>query len=135
RRNWLWSYRNKQIGMTETSSVSPYDYGPLIVASTFKDYGAVAAAYNARANPKAKVTDRIRKLADQVTLNVHTPREQAKALYEWVATSIEYAGNCVGIGSVVPHEADLVLANRMGDCKDHVTLLQALLAAKGIAST
>ncbi len=42
RRNWSWSYRNKQLAMTETSSVSPYDYGPLIVATTFKDYGAVA---------------------------------------------------------------------------------------------
>jgi hypothetical protein len=36
---------------------------------------------------------------------------------------------------VVPHDADVVLANRMGDCKDHTALLQALLAAKGIAST
>ncbi len=135
RRNWSWSYRNKQLAMTETSSVSPYDYGPLIVATTFKDYGAVAAAYNARANEKAKVTDRIRKLADEVTMNAHTPREQAKALYEWVATTIEYAEHGVGVGFVVPHEADLVLANRMGDCKDHAALLQALLAAKGIAST
>ncbi len=59
------------------------------------------------------MTDRIRKLADEVTMNAHTPREQAKALYEWVATTIEYAEHGVGDGFVVPHEADLVLANRM----------------------
>lgn len=35
----------------------------------------------------------------------------------------------------MPHAADTVLANRYGDCKDHVVLLEALLAAKGIAST
>ena len=34
----------------------------------------------------------------------------------------------------MPHDADKILANRMGDCKDHTTLLKALLAAKGIAS-
>jgi hypothetical protein len=40
----------------------------------------------------------------------------------------------VGLGTVVPRDTDFVLDNHMGDCKDHATLLQALLAAKGIAS-
>ena len=135
RRNWTWSYKNLQIATPEAGAVSPVDYGPLIVATTFKDYGALAAAYNARAKTKATQTDRIRKLANDLTQKAHTPREQAKALYDWVAQNIKFAGNCVGVGSVVPHDADVVLANRMGDCKDHTTLLQSLLAVKGIAST
>jgi transglutaminase-like putative cysteine protease len=135
RSNWAWSYKNLQMATPETSSVSTLDYGPLIVASTFKDYGALAAAYDSRAKTKAAQTDRIKKLANDLTQNAHTPREQAKALYDWVAQNIKFAGNCVGHGSVVPHDADVVLANRMGDCKDHTTLLQALLAVKGIAST
>ncbi|HTC30732.1 MAG TPA: DUF3857 and transglutaminase domain-containing protein, partial [Candidatus Acidoferrum sp.] len=135
RRNWAWSYKNLQIATPEAGAVSPVDYGPLIVATTFKDYGALAAAYNARAKTKATQTDRIKKLANDLTQNAHTPREQAKALYDWVAQNIKFAGNCVGEGSVVPHDADVVLANRMGDCKDHTTLLQSLLAVKGIAST
>lgn len=134
RRNWAWSYKNQKIATPEPDSVSALDYGPLIIATTFKDYGALAEAYNARAKTKATVTDAIRKLAAELTKNARTPREQAKALYDWVSQNIKYAGNCVGVGSVVPHDADVVLANRMGDCKDHTTLLQALLAAKGIAS-
>jgi transglutaminase-like putative cysteine protease len=134
RRNWTWSYKNLQIATPEDAAVSPVDYGPLIVATTFKDYGALAEAYNARAKSKATQTDRIKKLANDLTQNTHTPREQAKALYDWVAQNIKFAGNCVGVGSVVPHDADVVLANRMGDCKDHTTLLQSLLAVKGIAS-
>jgi len=134
RRNWLWSYGNKVLAPPESASVSPLDYGPLIVATTFKDYEALGRAYDARAEAKARPTDRVRKLAEQLTRNLHSPRQQAEALHEWVANNIKYAGNRVGVGSVVPHDADLVLANRMGDCKDHVTLLQALLAAKGIAS-
>ena len=135
RREWSWSYRNEQIVRPEAGAVSALDYGPLVVATTFKDYGALAAAYDARARPKARVTDQIKKLSDQLTSNAHTPREQAKALYDWVASNLEYAPNAVGVGSVVPHDADQILANRMGDCKDHTTLLEALLAAKGIAST
>ncbi|HZC46260.1 MAG TPA: DUF3857 and transglutaminase domain-containing protein [Candidatus Acidoferrum sp.] len=135
RRNWAWSYKNQKIATPESGSVSEIDYGPLIVATTFKDYGALAAAYDARARTKATQTDRIKKLANELTQNAHTPREIAKALYDWVSQNIKYAGNCVGVGAVVPHDADVVLANRMGDCKDHTTLLQALLAVKGIAST
>jgi hypothetical protein len=33
-----------------------------------------------------------------------------------------------------PHDAEAVMANGYGDCKDHAVLLHALLAAKGIAS-
>jgi transglutaminase-like putative cysteine protease len=134
-RNWAWSYRNQQVATPESSAVSSRDYGPLIVATTFKDYGALAAAYNARAKAKSEPTNRIRKLANDLTLNAHTPREQARVLYNWVSHNIKFAGNCVGVGAVVPHDVDVVLANRMGDCKDHTALLQAPLAAKGIAST
>jgi len=134
RRNWSWSYKNLKMAAPESDPVSPLDYGPLIVASTFKDYGALAAAYDARARPKAQPTDKVRKLADDLTRNAHTPREQARALYDWVSQNIKYAGDSVGVGAVVPHDADVVLANRMGDCKDHTALLQALLASRGIAS-
>jgi transglutaminase-like putative cysteine protease len=133
-RNWAWSYKNEKVATPEPDSVSPLDYGPLIIATTFKDYGALAQAYNARAKTKWAQTEAIKKLANELTQNAHTPREVAKALYDWVSQNIKFAGNCVGVGSVVPHDADLVLANRMGDCKDHTTLLQALLAVKGIAS-
>jgi transglutaminase-like putative cysteine protease len=135
RRVWRWSYRNAKISKPEPAAVSSLDYGPIVIASTFADYGALAAAYDARARPKEAVTDRVRSLAKDVTKRAKTPRDEAKALYDWVSENVKFAGNCVGVGSVVPHEADLVLANRMGDCKDHAALLGALLAAKGIGST
>jgi transglutaminase-like putative cysteine protease len=134
-RNWAWTYRNQELATPEASAVSALDYGPLIIATTFKDYGALAAAYDSRAKAKSQPTDQIRKLAAQLTASTHTPREQSRTLYEWVSRNIKFAGNCVGVGSVVPHAVDVVLANKMGDCKDHTALLQALLAAKGIAST
>ena len=135
RRRWRWSYKSDTVAKPEPRAVDPIDYGPLIVVSTFKDYGALAAAYEARAKDKAVADDKIRKLATDLTTDLHTQREQAKALYEWVATNIQYAGNDVGSGGVVPRKASLVLSNRMGDCKDHSTLLEAMLAVKGIDST
>jgi transglutaminase-like putative cysteine protease len=103
--------------------------------STFRNYAEIAAAYGARANPKAAVTERIAKLAGEIAKGKAGKKEQARALYEWVATHITYGGNCIGVGAVVPRDIDLVLDNKMGDCKDHATLLQALLTATGIKST
>ncbi len=136
RSNWAWSYKNLQMATPEAGAVSPVDYGPLIVATTFKDYGALAAAYDARAKTKATQTDRHQKAGErsdaerayaartgQGALRLGGAEYQVRRQLRWRH------------GSVVPHDADVVLANRMGDCKDHTTLLQALLAVKGIAST
>jgi len=102
--------------------------------STFKSYAEIAAAYNARVSSKAAVTERSAQLATRIVKGKKSPREQARALYEWVATHITYTGNYVGIGAVTPRELPFVLDHRQGDCKDHATLLQALLAARGINS-
>ena len=135
RQTWHWTFRNREVGLPEPGAVSPMDYGPLIVASTFDDYGQLAAAYERRARPKVVVSDRIRQLASEVVKDATTPRERAEALHRWVTKNIRFAGNCVGNGGIVPHDSDSVLSNRMGDCKDHTVLLQALLSAQGIEST
>lgn len=107
---------------------------PSVLVSTFPTYEAIAQAYGARAQPKAEPTPPIKALAASIVGSETQPREKARKLYEWVSTNITYAGNCIGVGAVVPRDLDVVLANRMGDCKDHATLLQALLSASGIAS-
>ncbi|HQQ62301.1 MAG TPA: DUF3857 and transglutaminase domain-containing protein [Pseudomonadales bacterium] len=103
--------------------------------STFHNYEEVANAYARVANPKVVVNERVQKQADEIVGDRKDPHDVAKALYDWVAVNIDYAGNCVGLGAVVPHDVSFILDNRIGDCKDHATLLQALLQAKGIAST
>ncbi len=132
-----WTYANPRPVKSERRNYSVYnpEKETGYAFSTFKNYAEIATAYGARAAPKAAVTERIQKLADEIVKGKTDARDQARALYEWVATNITYAGNCVGIGAVVPRDLSFVLDNKMGDCKDHATLLQALLAARGIKST
>lgn len=113
------------------------------IISTFKSYEEIAKAYGERATPKAAVTARIQKLADEIINNSkindktdsNSKLVQITALHAWITKNITYAGNCIGTGAVVPHDIDFILDNKMGDCKDHATLLQALLSAIGIKST
>jgi len=132
-----WQFSNSQPVKEKRQDWSVYDPSADqgFAFSTFKSYAEIAEAYATRARPKAAVTARVQELADQIAGDRKTPREQAHVLYDWVATKIGYAGNCIGVGAVVPHDIDFILDNRMGDCKDHATLLQALLAARGITST
>lgn len=108
-----------------------------VLFSTFRGQGDLAKAYGARAQAKAVATPKVQKLADQLVQDAQakTPRDVAKALYEWVTLNIATTSPCLSLGSVVPRDVDAVLDKRSGDCKDHATLLQALLKAKGIAST
>jgi len=136
RRISQWRWRNTQpLKPDPAPPLFEYERNPGLVYSTFAGYEDLAKAYGARATPKAAVTERIRKLAGDIAGARTEPRAVAQALYEWVATQITYVENNIGLGAVVPHDLDFVLDNRMGDCKDHATLLQALLAAKGIQST
>lgn len=137
RRVLEWTYQNKQPVKSKREDYSVYDVDkePGFAFSTFRNYAEIAEAYGKSARPKAAVNDRVRKLADEIAVDKTAPRDVARALYDWVSTNISYAGNCVGLGAVVPHDTGFILDNRMGDCKDHATLLQALLAAKDISST
>lgn len=132
-----WSWQNPQPVIDEREDYSVYngDESPGYLISTFKSHEEIAAAYGARALPKAKATPRVKQLADKIVGSQTEKSAVARSLYDWVATNISYAGNCVGLGAVVPHDVDFILDNMMGDCKDHATLLQALLSAKGIDST
>lgn len=131
-----WSYQNKtpEKWTPSDNGITAVGEEPSLYVSTFKSYKEITDAYGVRATPKAAVTARVKLLASEIVADRSTPQSQAQALYDWVAKNISYGGNCIGIGAVVPRDLDIVLDNRMGDCKDHATLLQALLASRSIES-
>ena len=135
RRIYRWQARNLPVVPVESAAVDLFPITPHFIATTFKDWGEFAAAYESRARLKAMVTPAVAKMADQITQNVTEPREQARMLYDWVAKNIRYVATWAGAEGWVPHSAESVLNNRYGDCKDHVVLLESLLEAKGITST
>jgi transglutaminase-like putative cysteine protease len=129
-----WHYAGAGSSVPDTSVLSPFGRSPRLLASSFKDYDALARAFAAILIPAATVTPKVQALADQVTQGITDKKLRAQRLYEWVSRHIRYVGIEVGAGTIVAHDADTVLTNGYGDCKDHVALYSALLKAKGIAS-
>lgn len=121
----------------EESRADLADFAPNFSASTFKTYADVGQAYQTRAKEKAAITPAIQALSNELIAkaNAKTTLEKVKVLHHWVAQNIRYLGIYVGAGGFVPHDAQSILDNRYGDCKDHVVILEALLAASGIDSS
>lgn len=137
---WTWTYRNATARDTRKESglfdrAWHYRDLPTIELSNFRDYRDIASAYEEEAAKRAQVDVRIRELAAQIAGDAVDRRDQAARIYAWVAKEINFAGNCLSGGDVVPRDTALILNMKMGDCKDHATLLQALLAARGIRSS
>lgn len=134
-RHERFTFRQDTIVESEPNQVSSSDFSPYVQASTFADYVELGKAYQDKAKDKAKVTPEIQRLADELTRGVADKKSQARLLYNWVSQKIRYVGSYIGNGGYVPHDAQTILANKWGDCKDHVVILEALLAAKNIASS
>lgn len=131
----VWTFHNDVPRKPEPGEVFEYANVPRVEVSNLADYGKVARIYAGLFADRAQVTPEIKAQADTITAGIRDRRAQAKAIYDWVAGHIEYVNIVLGAGGFLPHEAGDVLKNRHGDCKDHVMLLQALLAAKGIKSS
>jgi transglutaminase-like putative cysteine protease len=132
---YAYNYRQDTAHPPETRRVALSDFAPFVLATTFADRAALAAAYQAQARPKAEPTDAVRKLAAELTQDATTEREKVRRLYHWVSRHIRYVALEVGTSGFIPNPAQSILDHRYGDCKDHVVLLEALLRAVGIESS
>ncbi|MGO2434603.1 MAG: DUF3857 domain-containing protein [Serratia proteamaculans] len=133
--HWRWRYQRSDPLKAQNWSANSWTFSPTIMASTYREWPQLAKAYQLKAGEAAKVTPAIQTLADQITSGISDRREQTAALYRWVAQNIRYVAVYLGNGGLEPNPAQSILDNHYGDCKDHVVLLEALLAAKGIASS
>lgn len=127
-----WSLKPQTYEQDERFAVLPFDRSPYLVLSSHRDWDAIGHAYFRGADKAGTVTPAIQTLADQITAGITDKRLQAKAIFEWTQKNIRYMAIFLGQGGFVPHNAENILADRYGDCKDHTTLMRALLSVKGI---
>lgn len=135
RARWEWRYSRREPMKSQNWSAATWEFSPTIMASSFRRWAQMAQAYQRSSAAAAQVTPKVRARAEQITAGISDRRAQAAALYAWVARNIRYVAVYLGNGGLQPNSADSILDTHYGDCKDHTVVLEALLAAKGIAST
>ena len=119
---WRWRYQRREAMPAQNWSAAGWEFGPNIMASTYRDWSQMGRAYQLKAGPAAEVTPALQALADEITAGISDRREQADALYRWVAQNIRYVAVYLGNGGLEPNSAQSILDNHYGDCKDHVTI-------------
>ncbi|MCA3255066.1 MAG: DUF3857 domain-containing protein, partial [Alphaproteobacteria bacterium] len=118
-----------------SDAVSPIDWAPRLLITTFADWAALAKAYQDRATPKEVATPEIAAMARSIVAGAKTEREKATRIVHWVRDNIRYVNIVLGEGGFVPAAAEDTFAKRFGDCKGHVTLTNTMLRSVGIDST
>ncbi len=71
-------------------------------------------------------------IATELTKNLNTESEKAKAIFNWVQSNITYVAFEDGLGGFVPRDASSVCSKKYGDCKDMANLLYEMLNHVGI---
>ena len=73
-------------------------------------------------------------IVDSVTADCVTELDKVKSIFYWVQDNIKYIAFENGMRGFIPHEADLVMQKRYGDCKDMASILNGMLKTAGIDS-
>ena len=116
----------------EPATVNRNDFMPLFVASTLPSLEAMGALIDRASEGRAAVTPEIAALAERIA-GERTGLDAARAIHAWIVANIRYVAVWLNPDDgYVPHAAAEILKAGYGDCKDYVTLTQALLAARGI---
>jgi transglutaminase-like putative cysteine protease len=134
RTRYEFDYSHGPYPAIKSGSLGYASYGDRLMVSTVPDFAAFAARYRTAAMDASAGDPAVVRLAQALTANAPDTRAKARALYDWVRMNVRYVALFLGETAAVPHRVTDVLRNRYGDCKDHVALFGALLAAVGIPS-
>jgi transglutaminase-like putative cysteine protease len=134
RTRYEFDYRHGPYAPLEAGAVGYANWGDRLMVSTVPDFASFAARYRGPATDATMTDPSIVRLAQSLTAQADDPRAKAQILYDWMRLNIRYVALFLGETAAIPHKAVDILRNRYGDCKDHVALYSALLAAVGIRS-
>ncbi|MDE0483555.1 MAG: DUF3857 and transglutaminase domain-containing protein [Candidatus Poribacteria bacterium] len=113
-------------------AVSDFAYN--ISISTIGSWDKLIAWYATLIREQDRITKEIEEKTKEILTGALSRQEKIKRLYEFVATTIKYAGDERGIWGIKPYPAAKVLEGEWGDCKGKSTLLSTMLRVAGIDS-
>ena len=103
------------------------DFAYSISLSSIDSWDKLIAWYATLIREQDRITKEIEQKTEEILIGALSRQEKIKRLYEFVATTIKYAGDERGIWGIKPYPAAKVLEGEWGDCKGKSTLLSTML--------
>ena len=110
------------------------DFAFNISFSTIESWEKLLLWYVTLIREQDRITEEIENKTNEILFGALTREQKIKRLYDFVATTIKYAGDERGIWGIKPYPAGKVLEEEWGDCKGKSTLLSTMLRVAGIDS-
>jgi hypothetical protein len=127
-----WCFKDPPSVGREPSAAPARSYLPWLDVTTLESWEEVSDWYADLASGQAEITRNIRQKAAELTEGAASDEERIASVLRFVADDITYQFIPFYQSAQIPREADEVLKDRIGDCKDKCTLMIALLEAAGV---
>lgn len=103
--------------------------------SEFDGWADVAAWGNRLFDKAIQSSDVVMSELARLTAGSTSDMQRVEKVLDFVQSDIRYFGTEIGVNSHLPADAQTVIKQRYGDCKDKTTLLVSLLRAAGLTAT
>ena len=132
RTRYEFDYRHGAFAPIEHGAVGDANDGDRLMVTTTPSFAAFAKRYRDDAVDATAGDPQVVALARALTRDAPDDWTKAARLYDWTRANIRYVALFLGETAAKPHRVIDIVRHRYGDCKDHVALYLALLAAVGI---
>ncbi len=127
-----WRYTDLPKYGDEPLTASPLAFTPWLDLTTVPNWSVIANWYSDLADGQAEPTPAVRRKAAELVAGATDDGEIMRRLLRFVGNEITYQSLPFFQSAHVPRQAEDVLKDRFGDCKDKSCLLIALARASGI---
>ncbi len=131
---YTWELKNISQIIPEQNMPPMSDVSNRIAVSTVQSWDALAKWYWGLAGGQYETDHALEQKIGELTKGLSTTDEKIRAVYNYVSLNIRYVGIEFGIEGYKPHKAVDIFKNKYGDCKDHATLLIAMLRHIGVTA-
>ncbi len=131
---YTWELKNIPQIIPEQNMPPMSDVSNRVAVSTVQSWDALAEWYWGLAGGQYETDHSIDQKIEELTKGLSTRDEKIRAVYNYVSMNIRYVGIEFGIEGYKPHKAIDIFKNKYGDCKDHATLLIAMLRHIGVTA-
>ncbi|WP_165501791.1 transglutaminase domain-containing protein [Pedobacter frigiditerrae] len=148
KRNTIYSFKYKNCtadrGYANAPGYAWYSPHVVFYIDSYKDSQGKMNSYLANADDlynlnysyikgiNSNVSSQVKRITDSLIIDLKSPEEKARKIYNWVQQNIKYVAFEDGMGGFIPREAELVCTRRFGDCKDMSSILTQMMKVAGI---